>query len=253
MSSPFDNGGIIGPTQTYGGSGIWSLQSVIDFKKAPVVASGPYVVWAADFNNGTYSYNYSAQDHEIGDVLFIFSLGIYGDDRNEYLSGDWSQLFYYFDYATASILYRVINATDIATPVVNGGSSVASRGVVCVRGADLSQFDSTSQIIDDASILAESGYVDGQLQTPAITVSADNSLILSVGHAMWNSTLTPTGQTPPANLTQFYQFTHEFDGGNYHRFLGGEATANIGTFTPGAWTSSASEWFYRYTIAIAPL
>lgn len=35
MSSPFDNGGIIGPAQTYGGSGIWSLQSVIDFKKLP--------------------------------------------------------------------------------------------------------------------------------------------------------------------------------------------------------------------------
>tara|TARA_R110000772_G_scaffold66361_1_gene147889 strand:- start:81380 stop:82201 length:822 start_codon:yes stop_codon:yes gene_type:complete len=39
MSSPFDNGGIIGPAQTYGGSGIWSLQSVIDFKKLP--PSGP--------------------------------------------------------------------------------------------------------------------------------------------------------------------------------------------------------------------
>jgi hypothetical protein len=261
--SYFDNGGIIGKlldyntSETYASgnkknSGIWSLQTVWA-NKGTTGGAGPFIVWNAASVGTDNQITTTDKDIQIGDILFLTSIGSFARDIGTMVDfGTWSELYYRFDWPTISIIYKVVDTTDDFSQVIFGESGIASRVAFCVRGADLAQMSSTNQLIDDASILAVTLDTAGQLNPPSISVPNNSSLIIGIGAHLGTSVDSSNG-TPPTGWGKNWGYFLQPGSLDSHSHLGGSVVVNSGTYDPPSWTGASDSWSVQYTLALAPL
>jgi hypothetical protein len=214
---------------------------------------GPFIVWNASSIGTDNNITTSDKDIEIGDILFLTSIGNYARDMTMVNFYDWSELYYRFEWPTISIIYKVVDTTDDFTQVIFGESGIASRVAFCVRGADLGQMSSTNKLIDDNSILAVTlDAATGQLNPPSISVTNNSTLIIGIG-ATLGTTIDSTAATPPSGWTKNWGYLLAPGNFDSHSHLGGSIVVNSGTYDPPAWTGASDSWDAQYTLALAPL
>ena len=210
FTKPLDNGGVVGPTQSYPGSGIWKLGT-----KPSTTA--PTVQWSLDLttvlttNVATTASQFN--NMEYGDMLLFFSAGGFGDPGSSSYAGHTTNVIHEDGNSSPSerIQYYFWNTgnttsnADLDFTVVNS----QWRGIVlCIRGVDEYAFRSTlgtstsgthtMAFIDDTSLFS---------QASSISTSVSNSTIIGCS-IVTNNTDTYTTTAASGTYVDQYQFNN---------------------------------------------
>ena len=212
FTKPLDNGGVIGPTQSYPGSGIWKLGT-----EPSATLTAPTVQWSLDLTSdittdvATTASQFS--NMEYGDMLLFFTAGGFGDPgpsadsphvcnviHEDGNSGNSERIQYYF--------WNTGNVSFTADLNFRTGNSQWRGIVLCIRGVDEYAFRSTlgtstsgshtMALIDDTSLFSEAS---------SISTSVSNSTIIGCS-IVTNATDTYTTTAASGTYQDQYQFNN---------------------------------------------
>lgn len=234
FTKPLDNGGVIGPAQSYPGTGIWKLGTEVS------AAAGPFIRGTGDID-GSNPTAFTISGLTTSDIIVAFAQGGFGDPPDQ--SG-WTYI--YDDGNTSPSIrtyYKLVSASEVSAGeiTVPSGNSIFDGVFVVVADADVDSLNTY--------FYSTGAKSTGNVSEEAITTLSDNSLVLLL-HGSRDTTTTLSYGTPPTGYTLARENSFTTNT-NYSQAIAYKTVSTAGSETPGDWTPSSSTNQFTQTLAFA--
>jgi hypothetical protein len=233
FTKPLDNGGVIGPTQSYPGGGIWKLGTEVS---AP---SGPFIRGTGDII-GTSQPTATISGLTTSDIIVAFTQGGFGDPP------DQSGYTYIYDDGNTSpsirTYYKLVSSAEVSAGEisVSSGNSTFEGVFVVIAGADITSIVNSTGAKSTSNVAEES-----------VTTTANNSIVLLL-HGSRDTTTTLSYGTPPTGYTLARENSYTTNS-NYSQAIAYKTVGTAGSETPGDWVPSSSTNQFTQTVAFEPV
>jgi hypothetical protein len=234
FTKPLDNGGVIGPTQSYPGGGIWKLGTEVS---AP---SGPFIRGTGDIDGSNPSATTAISGLTTSDIILAFIQGGFGDPP------DQSGYTYIYDDGNTSpsirTYYKLVSSAEVSAGEISvpSGNSTFDGVFVVVAGADITSIVNSTGAKSTSNVAEES-----------VTTTANNSIVLLL-HGSRDTTTTLSYGTPPTGYTLARENSYTTNS-NYSQAIAYKTVGTAGSETPGDWVPSSSTNQFTQTVAFEPV